>query len=172
MTENAKVTNGKGGKDGNKVGKSNKPAIPDVHVLEPQSMETVLRSCIHHNTVAIICEYLVEYTADTFRGTDARGPRKLLLFANGTRAKAEIEDVRAVERLLQDAAADARSKMRRLDSVTTHVERELLMTEEPRGPRAPVPTGEGVCDAPGPKPVMRPGAKPAAPSETTTTKGW
>ncbi len=173
MKGTPKVTNGSGGNTNKLNTQKNKvdPPKPDVLALEPQSMNLVFRSLVHFQTTAIILEHAAEYIADAFRGNDAKGPTKLLLMPNSTRCRAEVDDVLGVERALLDLAAAARKKQRQLEAAGVLVAEELLFREEPRGPRAPAPAGEGVVDVPG-KPAMKPGSKPVAPAEPTTTKGW
>jgi len=104
--------------------------------------------------VAIILEYLVDHAADTFRGNDAHGPRKLLRLPNGTKCNAAVNDVLTVERVLQRLASDARNRVKDLKRAQVLVERAAVTpTEVARGPIQPPPEGEFVVDAPGARPV-------------------
>ena len=87
MKKDAKIGNG------NTPDKKSKPVTPtpDVSALEPQAMNTVLRSLVHFHASALMLEHLAEYAATAFRGTDARGPLKVLQMPNGTKCRAELD---------------------------------------------------------------------------------
>lgn len=129
------------------------PASPPVESTEPQPLNDVLGAIVHHRTVAIICEHLVEHTADTFRGNDACGPRKMLLMPNGTRCRAEIEHVLKVEAVLRQLAFDSRMKVNKLLAAGVLVERAAVaQADVAHGPFPPPPPGEGVVEC---APVQR-----------------
>ncbi len=152
----ARTARGPEGRSGNDLSDNiNEPAKTE----PPQRLDDVLRAIIHHQTLALISEHLVEYVADTFRGNEARGPKKLLALPNGTRCRAELEDVAAVERVLRRLAADARKKVVELHRAEVVVEpAAVALTEVSNTPISPPPEGECVVDA-------RPG------SSATETKG-
>lgn len=116
----------------------------------PKRLDEVLRALVHHQTAALILEHLAEHTADAFRGHEGRGPKKLLRMPNQTTCRAELEDVVAVERVLQRLAADARKKVSELQRAEVVVERAaVVLTEVTSGPISPPPDGECVVDSPG-----------------------
>ncbi len=149
----ARTARGPEGRSGNDLSDNiNEPAKTE----PPQRLDDVLRAIIHHQTLALISEHLVEYVADTFRGNEARGPKKLLALPNGTRCRAELEDVAAVERVLRRLAADARKKVVELHRAEVVVEpAAVALTEVSNTPISPPPEGECVVDA-------RPAASSAA----------
>jgi hypothetical protein len=116
---------------------------------------------MHSKTTAIVFEHLAEYTADAFRGNDARGPKKLLAMPNGTKCRASVEDVLSVERALQQLAADARRRVSELERAEVLVERAAVLPEEVSSTSTPpAPPGEGVVDAVAARPPTPSGSAP------------
>jgi hypothetical protein len=98
--------------------------------------------------MAVILEHLVEYTATAFRGDDARGPRKLLAMPDGSRSRAAVDDVRAVEDILRRLAAEARQRQHDLHRASVLVDRAAVVPADVPEAMAPSPpVDEGVVDS-------------------------
>jgi hypothetical protein len=128
--------------------KKKEKTSPAAHPPEPQSLSAVLGALSRNHTMAIILEHLVEYTALSFRGDEARGPRKLLLMPDGARCRAEVHTVREVEVMLQRLAAESRRRLEDLHRASVLVDRALVVPAEVSAhPIPPPPPHEGVADS-------------------------
>ena len=112
-----------------------------------QRLGDVLHALEHHQTEAIVYAYLAEHAADAFRGSDARGPTKLLALPNGLRCRANIDTVVNVERVLRDLAVGARQKVDELRAAIVIVERAEVVTETTPTVTPTTPTEDTVEDA-------------------------
>jgi hypothetical protein len=133
-----------------RVKKNRKKTPTHATVLpEPQPLHAVLRALGRMQTRALIYEHAAEVVGAMFRGSDARPPSKLLAMPNGTRCRAEIEDVVEIEQELQRMAYAARVAKNALNRAAVIVDESALQRDVlPAGPRVPPPTNEGVADNP------------------------
>ena len=95
---------------------------------------------------ALVLEHLAGVCADQFRGNDARGPKKLLLMPNGTRCRAEADDVFELETELRTMAAASRREMNRLLGCQVVVD-DVVSEKDGALPNVPPNESEGVVDA-------------------------
>ena len=75
----------------------------------------LLQALSFHHTGAIVYAYLAEVTAETFRGTESKGPKKLLRSSEGVR-RADLSSILAIEEALRQAAKRARAELAQLES--------------------------------------------------------
>ncbi len=157
----APAARGADGSSGEHVnGKKNGPA----KVEPPQRLEDVFRQMGRHHAQALMLEYLAEICADSFRGSEARGPRKVLQLPNGAKCRAEVDDVLEVESTLRRLAAEARGELDRLKGASVVVPPLSPKTAAPSWRRPP--EGECVADAPEAKPA----AGSADPTSSRTSR--
>ena len=108
----------------------------------PISMDRALRALSKERTLAAIFGHLAEHCATAFRGTEAKGPTKLLRGTDGSTGRANVDDVLAVEEVLRRAANAARAQCDALLRATVVV----TGAEEPGSTDADGDVGTSVID--------------------------
>ena len=121
--------------------KKNEPA----KAKPPQLLQDVLRQMGRAHAQALMLEQLAEACADLFRGNDSRGPRKLLALPNGSKCRAEVQDVLEIEETLRRLAAEARAELERLKGASVVVPPPAPKACTPPACSEP-PDGETVAD--------------------------
>ena len=130
----------------------NKKAKKNVRKHEAQTfpLSSVEQARDRLQTRALVYEYLSQHAADAFRGTEARGPAKLLAMADGSQRPARLEHVIEIEVELARLAREARSLTHRIKQAGVLVDRDVVIHDEIRhGPLQPPPPGEGVVEVGG-----------------------
>lgn len=102
--------------------KAQKKTAPAPVIAQPQVLDVVLRQMGRAHAQALMFEHLAEYAADAFRGSDTRGPRKLLQLPNGLRCRAEEADVLELETTLRRMAIEARTTLSRFKGASVVVD--------------------------------------------------
>jgi hypothetical protein len=126
-------------------------------VPEAQRLDDVLRALGRHRTEAIVFEHLSEYCASAFRGSEGRGPTKLLSTPEGVRARADVDVVLGIEQQLRRLASDARKRLADLFGAPVIVERDAVMPPPVSDePEVLAPESEEVVDSGAPTSVSAP----------------
>lgn len=129
----------------NKNTKSRKTAAEKPGPPETVPLSSVEQARDRLQTRALVFEHLAEHAARAFRGTETRGPSKLLTLPDGYQRPARLEFVVEIESELGRLAYEARSLMRKIREATVVVDPNVVAQDDiPRA--APTATAErGRC---------------------------
>lgn len=119
-----------------------------------ESLQALIRSLDRAQTRSLIFEFTAEVVATMFRGNDAKPPTKLLMMADGSRRRANVDDVLEIEQELRALSAVARDAFVALNAAHVVVERAGRRRAHAPSPSSGnvAPNHDAASGAPKPKP--------------------